>query len=50
MRLTGEAFAQLGDRRCLLLLPNLFVLLFIRRSPQSLPGQSTPQKVHEHMP
>lgn len=43
-------FDKLGNRSCLLLLANLFVLLLVRCSLETLPGQSASQKVKEDVP
>jgi hypothetical protein len=47
--LTRETLGQLLDRRALLLLSNLFVLLLVRCRLESLPGQPSAQEVHEDM-
>lgn len=46
---TGKTLAQLFNRSRLLLLSNLLVLLLVGRSFETLPRQTAPQKVHEHM-
>lgn len=49
LELGWEAFAQLRNWRCLFLLSNFLVLLLVGGGFQSLPWQTTPQEVHEHM-
>ena len=44
---TWEPLAQLLDRRRLLLLSNLLVLLLVGRGAETLPWQPTAQEVHE---
>ena len=44
---TWEAFCELFDRSCLLLLSNFLVFLLVGCGLQSLPWQTTSQKVHE---
>lgn len=45
--LTRKALAQFLDRCRLLLLPDLLVLLLVRRGLEALPWQAPAQKVHE---
>lgn len=49
LELLGKARTQLIHRGRLLLLANLLILLLVSRSLQTLPRQTTPQKVHENM-
>jgi len=44
---TWEAIAQVLDGRRLLLLANLFVLLLVRGSLETLPRETSAEKVHE---
>lgn len=46
-RRTRKAVAKILDRGRLLLLPDLLVLLLVRRSLQTLPWQPSAQEVHE---
>ena len=46
---TRISIAKIFDSGCLLLLTNLLVLLLVSGSLQSLPGETTPQEVHENM-
>lgn len=45
--LLGEALAEVLDGGGLLLLANLFVLLLVGGSLETLPGQTAAEKVHE---
>lgn len=47
MRLTRVVLYQLGDRRGLLLFPNLFILLLVGSSLETLPRKCSSQKVEE---
>ena len=45
--LTRVVLDELGNRRALLLLPDLLVLLLVCRGLETLPRQTTTQKVEE---
>ena len=47
--LTREPLTQFLDRRRLLLLSNLLVLLLVGSSLEALPRQTTAEEVHEHV-
>lgn len=47
MRLTRVVFDQFRDRRGLLLFTNLFILLLVRGSLETLPRKRSSQKVEE---
>lgn len=46
---TGKAFAEFFDGGHLLLLTNLFVLLFVCGCLEALPRQASSEEVHEDM-
>lgn len=48
-RRTRKALAKLLDRRALLLLSDLLVLLLVRRRLEPLPGQTAAEEVHENV-
>ena len=49
-RRTREAVTELLDRRRLLFLPDLLVLLLVRRGLEALPWQASAQEVHKDVP
>lgn len=46
---TWIAFAQLGYRRRLLLLTNLFILLLVGSRLEALPRKPAAQEIHKHV-